>query len=123
MVRCMQLGFLMLQGEKLGVEAGGDPGISVRMLQSRATSMFDPMGWNMKLVTRHYSSQPAVPVDYKGAVSKCIENLKMDEWGLNYDDFQPPQVNQHSTGLQAPPKVDNSTSDVTSKQQTGQDAT
>jgi hypothetical protein len=41
--------------------------------------------------------------DLKHKMQKAIEDLKMDEWGLDYDDFKPVHVNNRVRSAMAPP--------------------
>lgn len=91
----MQLGCAILQGERLGLKNPDYTGVSVRSLRDQIACMvderdFDILGPGNK---RQWSNWP--PLRTKDHLSKCLEELKIDEWGLDYDNFKPPPASKH----------------------------
>jgi hypothetical protein len=96
MLRYMVFGFATFcsQDLKLGEFAAPDhAGSSIRSLRDRINLSQSMQGFNVK--APNGGEQHIVPGgcwDLKNELLRAITDLKMDEWGLDYDDFKPSLV-------------------------------
>jgi len=71
-------------------------GYSIRSLRDRITSFQSVAGFDVVSPAggrRHII--PRASWDLKNKLQRAITDLKMDEWGLNYDDFKPASIGNH----------------------------
>lgn len=98
MSRCVLLGFVGLQIERFGFEQPDHSGISVRWLEKSIECMPDMTNYLFKESSSRWNCATLSRGTVKGILSKCIEDLKIDEWGLDYDDFKPSPVRNDPEG-------------------------
>lgn len=96
MIICTIVGFTQLcsQDLKLGEFSAPDhAGISIRWLKIHIDLSQSMQGFVVK--PPNGGGENIIPGgiwDLKYWLQKCIRDLNMDEWGLNYDDFKPSLV-------------------------------
>ena len=96
MLRYTVFGFATFcsQDLELGEFAAPDhAGSSVRSLRNRIDLSLSMEGFKVKSPSGGvWFIDPGESWDLKNELQRAISDLKMDEWGLDYDDFKPPFV-------------------------------
>jgi hypothetical protein len=106
MVGCLVIGSATryAQDLKLGAFAVPDyPSTSIRSLCDHMASTQSLEGYRVE--SPNGEKEHVVkdgPWDLKHKMQKAIENLKMDEWGLDYDDFKPVHVDNRVRSAMVP---------------------
>jgi Holliday junction resolvasome RuvABC ATP-dependent DNA helicase subunit len=91
MLRCMVFGFAEFcsQDFELGAFAALDySGSSIRSLKIRIDQIEKLSDFTVKTSTDSRSVVENDYFDLKNQLQKAMNNLKMDEWGLDYNDFK-----------------------------------
>jgi hypothetical protein len=84
----------------LGEFAAADhAGSSIRSLKRSINSLQSMKGIKIRVGHGQSIIHPGHPWEVVDDLKKGIDDLKMDEWGLDYDDFKPPSTKDRQTGL------------------------
>ncbi len=92
MVKYMAFGHAIFYSQDLELGEFSQPnhaGSSIRLLRSRISLFQSVEGFNIqssKGTNRHVAI--GGPWDLRNELEKAISDLKIDEWGLDYDDFK-----------------------------------